>query len=668
MKIQISYTSKLLIPVILLFILPAITYGKVNPDKYRLITSGSFTTPEKSIAYYELAQYFKNSNYDSADYYQQKGYEYCINNNYKEGIAWMDLIKLGILAEKGNLDIALNRVQNVLKAFEKQKDTVGIIKTFCFNGTLLGKKGKFVESINLFISALSLSKKINNEFLEGLVYMKLAILIEQIGNLEKAASYYNILIIRPPNDSFVMSEKWTIMNNMGIISAKEGNLRAAIKNFKTVYDSTKSRKEFLESNVLSVTNLGHAYSILEKRDSAIFYLKIAENSVKAYHQPERYVQVIGLMASEIMKDKPSEAIAYVKEAIIMSDEMGYNPQLKAEMLKLLSDIYYDEGLYKESVRAMHEQEVLNKSIYNVNIAKEVNNLQAINELKESKTKVKELTLAKEYSQLQNNLGLVILVSLLILVITTFFYNSKIKKEAKKLAENYALLQNSDMIKDKLFSVIGHDLKGPIGNASMILDMYLDENVDEKEKEKILDILQNLLSSTYETLNKILVWGSSSIKGMSSTVIRFSPIEYTAANCKLIEASAFRKNITVTSQIIHCPELSADPSHFDFIIRNLLSNAVKFTNNNGSIVVSCTHSPDNGMVVFCVSDNGVGMKKEDINNLFSPSLTSHYGTNNEKGTGIGLTLCKEYIKENGGKIWVESEYGKGSSFYFSLKAA
>jgi signal transduction histidine kinase len=498
--------------------------------------------------------------------------------------------------------------------------------------------------------------------------MKLAILNEQIGNLEKAASYYNILIIRPPNDSFVMSEKWTIMNNMGIISAKEGNLRAAIKNFKTVYDSTKSRKEFLESNVLSVTNLGHAYSILEKRDSAIFYLKIAENSVKAYHQPERYVQVIGLMASEIMKDKPSEAIAYVKEAIIMCDEMGYNPQLKAEMLKLLSDIYYDEGLYKESVRAMHEQEVLNKSIYNVNIAKEVNNLQAINELKESKTKVKELTLAKEYSQLQNNLGLVILVSLLILVITTFFYNSKIKKEAKKLAENYALLQNSDMIKDKLFSVIGHDLKGPIGNASMILDMYLDENVDEKEKEKILDILQNLLSSTYETLNKILVWGSSSIKGMSSTVIRFSPIEYIAANCKLIEASAFRKNITVTSQIIHCPELSADPSHFDFIIRNLLSNAVKFTNNNGSIVVSCTHSPDNGMVVFCVSDNGVGMKKEDINNLFSPSLTSHYGTNNEKGTGIGLTLCKEYIKENGGKIWVESEYGKGSSFYFSLKAA
>ena len=580
----------------------------------------------------------------------------------------MELIKLAILAEKGNLDIALNRVQSVLKAFEKQKDTIGIIKTYCFNGTLLGKKGKYVESINLFISALSLSKKINSEYFEGLAYMKLAVLNEQIGNLEKASSYYNILMLRPYNDSFVKSEKWTIMNNMGIISAKEGNLRAAIKNFKTVYDSTKSRKEFLESNVLSVTNLGHAYSILEKRDSALFYLKIAENSVKAYHQPERYVQVIGLMASEIMKDKPSEAIAYVKEAIIMCDEMGYNPQLKSDMLKLLSDIYYDEGLYKEAVRAMHEQEVLNKSIYNVNIAKEVNNLQVINELKESKATVKELTLAKENSQLQNRLSLVILVFLLILVITTFFYNSKIKKDAQKLSENYALLQNSDMIKDKLFSVIGHDLKGPIGNASMILEMYLDESIDEKEKEKILDILQNLLSSTYETLNKILAWGSSSIKGITCSMIRFSPVEFIASNCRLVEACAFKKNITVSNQIIDCPDLNADPSHFDFVLRNILNNAVKFTNPNGNIELTSTLKPDTGMVVFCVRDNGIGIHKEDINKMFSPSVISSFGTNNEKGTGIGLTLCKEYITENGGKIWVESEYGKGSSFYFSLKAA
>jgi signal transduction histidine kinase len=317
---------------------------------------------------------------------------------------------------------------------------------------------------------------------------------------------------------------------------------------------------------------------------------------------------------------------------------------------------------------MHKHVELAQSIYNTNIAKEVNNLQAIHELKESKAKVKELTLAKANIQLHNNLAMVVLFALLILVITTLFFYSKIKKDAQKLSKSFVLLQNSDMVKDKLFSIIGHDLKGPIGNASMILEMYLDESVDEKEKEKILDILQNLLSSTYETLNKILAWGSSSIKGITSAMIRFSPNEYIAANCKLTEAIAFRKNISITNQIIDCPELSADPSHFDFVVRNLLSNAVKFTNNGGIINLSCTHSPDNGMVVFCVSDNGVGINKEDINKLFSPSIASRYGTNNEKGTGIGLTLCKEYIKENGGEIWVESEYGKGSSFYFSFKAA
>jgi len=665
---KISTSFKLIILLTLLFILPAITYGKINPDKYQKIISGSFTIPEKSNAYYELAQYFKNANYDSADYYKQKGYEYCIKNNYKEGIVWMELIKLVILAEKGNLETALNGVQNVLKVFEKQKDTVGIIKTYHFNGTLLGKKGKYVDATNLFISALTLSKKINSKYLEGMAYMKLAILNEQIGNLEKASSYYNILMLRPSNDSFVMSEKWTIINNMGIISAKEGNLRAAINNFKTVYDSTKSRKELLESNVLSVTNLGHAYSILEKRDSAIFYLKIAENSVKAYHQPERYVQVIGLMASEIMKDKPIEAIAYVKEAIKMCNEMGYNPHLKSDLLKLLSEIYYDQGKYKESVDAMHEHDRVHESVYDINIATEVNNLQAIHELKESKAKVKELTLAKENIQLQNKLALVIVGALIILVIVGLVYYTKMKRYNKQLSENYVLLQNSDKIKNKLFSIIGHDLKGPVGNASMILEMYLDESVDEKEKEKILDILRNLLTSTYETLDKILSWGSASIKGITCSMKRFSPVAFVASNCRLIEASAFKKSITVNNNITDCPDLNADSSHFDFVLRNLLNNALKFTNQCGIIDITCTTKPNTGMVIFCISDNGIGIQKENLSKLFSPSIISRYGTNNEKGTGIGLTLCKEYITENGGEIWVESEYGKGSSFYFSLKAA
>lgn len=651
-----------------LILFPLFVFAKISKHQFLTIVQGKYTNAQKCAAYFQIAQSYKSTNIDTAEYYERKGYEFCINNKYNEGIIWMDFLKLGITAQRGNYEIALKQLPKIFKVFEQRKDTIGLILAHNFNGTLLGKKGNFTECADHFLYALELSRKIKNTYFEGAGYLKLAVLNELTGNNDKALLYYDILLKRPANDSFLKMEKWTIFNNIGIINAKKGNLSKAAKLFLTVYDSTISADDHNEATLLSLTNLGHVFTLANKHDSAIYYLNNALKQTKHSKNPENYLKVISVMGYVLMKTKPDEAIAYIKDALKICDTLGVNPRQKADMLDLISEIYYNTGKYKESAEAMLELQNLNESIYNINIFKEVNNFQAIYELKESNAKILELTLAKENSQLHNKLALVVLAALIILVIVGLVYYVKMKRYATQLSANYAMLQNSDNIKDKLFSIIGHDLKGPVGNAPMILDMYLDTSLPEKERAQILDMLRNLLSGIYETLDKILVWGSSSIRGIHCEMVRFSPIHNIKSICKLTESSAFRKNIAIENQIQTCPDIFADPSHFDFVFRNLLNNAIKFTNPAGNIVITCNHKPDIGMVEFCVADNGIGIQTEEIDKLFSPAVISKYGTNNEKGTGIGLTLCKDYINENGGKIWATSEFGKGSSFYFSLRAA
>lgn len=653
---------------LLVVFLPVLVFAKISKEKFLTVIQGDYSNAQKCAAYYQISHSYKSVNIDSAEFYERTGYEFCIRNNYKDGIVWMDFLKLGIAAQRGNNDIAIKELPKIFKLFAQQKDTVGLILAHNFNGTLLGKRGKYVEGADHFITSLDLSKKINNSYLQGYGYLKLAVVNELTGNRDKALSYYDMLLARPANDSFLRAEKWTIINNLGVINAKRGNYNKAIKLFLTVYDSTISTEEHNEATLLSLTNLGHVFSSVKKQDSAIYYLKNALLHAKYNKNPENYLQVIAVLGYVLMKTEPDEAISYIKDALKICDTLGTDPRQKADMLDLISEIYYNTGRHEEAIAVMKELQNLNESIYKSNIYKEIYNFQSVHDLKESNAKIIELTLAKENILLQNKLALVIVGALIILAIVGLVYYTKMKRYNKQLSENYVLLQNSDKIKDKLFSIIGHDLKGPVGNSSMMLEMYLDTSLPEKERIQILDILRNLLTSTYETLDKILSWGSASIKGITCSMKRFSPVAFVASNCRLIEACAFKKSITVNNKITECPDLNADPSHFDFVLRNLLNNALKFTNQCGIIDITCTTKPDTGMVIFCISDNGIGIQKENLSKLFSPSIISRYGTNNEKGTGIGLTLCKEYITENGGEIWVESEYGKGSSFYFSLKAA
>jgi signal transduction histidine kinase len=255
--------------------------------------------------------------------------------------------------------------------------------------------------------------------------------------------------------------------------------------------------------------------------------------------------------------------------------------------------------------------------------------------------------------------------LLILLVVIYFYRKTIHLN-KIMLLHQSHLEELNSMKDKLLSVIGHDLRGPIARIPAIIDIYEDPNTTPDEKQFILENLKEQTKASLETFDKLLYWGQTLVKGISLHQIEMKPKGYIKEGIDLRKIKATEKNITITD---HTPAdllVFSDPSLFDFIIRNLLANALKYTFQNGTIDIYSDTSLLKGFTVFSVKDSGIGIDKENITKLFY-SLKSQKGTDNEKGHGIGLMLCKEFAVQNGGDIWVESEKGKGATFYFSVKS-
>ena len=234
-----------------------------------------------------------------------------------------------------------------------------------------------------------------------------------------------------------------------------------------------------------------------------------------------------------------------------------------------------------------------------------------------------------------------------------------------LKNSEAELRNINILKDKLFSIIAHDLRGPVGNLTLGLKMLaeLKEN-DELQKEELLDELQKAAKTSYDLLENLLNWSR-----IQSGTIALNP-ENLILNHLVEESSehlmpiAVRKGITVKTVAREVFGVWADKNSVSLVIRNLLSNAIKFTPTGGEITV--TLEDKGNFVETAITDTGTGIEQEVLNVLFDP-FENHirYGTNGEKGSGLGLVLCQEFTENNGGKIYAESEPGKGSRFAFTL---
>ena len=220
--------------------------------------------------------------------------------------------------------------------------------------------------------------------------------------------------------------------------------------------------------------------------------------------------------------------------------------------------------------------------------------------------------------------------------------------------------------DRFISILGHDLKSPLSSMVDFLDILSKrvKNYDINTVEKQLHMLHDSSKRIYSLLEDILVWAranSGKISFEPQKIIFLSIYNETIGNLKL---SLVEKVISVNSQITDELIVYADIYMLKTVMRNLLSNAIKFTNKGGHIDVVAEQTYSSILITVC--DNGIGISADSISKLFDfKQIYTTRGTANEKGTGLGLVLCKEFIEKHGGKIWVESKPGLGSNFKFTL---
>ncbi|MCP5494450.1 MAG: hybrid sensor histidine kinase/response regulator [Leptospiraceae bacterium] len=231
------------------------------------------------------------------------------------------------------------------------------------------------------------------------------------------------------------------------------------------------------------------------------------------------------------------------------------------------------------------------------------------------------------------------------------------------------IQNEELaialkIKNKFFSIIAHDLKSPFNALLNLSELLYGDIMKQEVKQELIKEVHDTSKQAYNLLKNLLEWSGSQLGSNEPELQTFNLKEVVDRNLQLAELNAKGKNIQMSSDVSESLNVRADKNMLDTIIRNLLSNSIKFTYPNGKIDINARQ--DNDFIQICVSDTGVGMEKEDIPRLFRIDIKhSTLGTSKEKGTGLGLMLCKEFIEKHGGSIVVESEVGKGSKFFISL---
>ncbi len=226
-------------------------------------------------------------------------------------------------------------------------------------------------------------------------------------------------------------------------------------------------------------------------------------------------------------------------------------------------------------------------------------------------------------------------------------------------------------RDKLYSVIAHDLRSPLGTIKMVLNMLVMSLPPETIGEDLYEMLKNTNKSTEELfslLDNLLKWTKSQVGRLNVVSQDYDLTDSISGVLEIFNLVAGEKNIKLVFNVKDKIEVYSDIDMVKTIVRNLLSNAIKFSYPDSDIVVDVKKVDK--MAVVSVKDSGKGMSEDDHKKLFnSDTHFSKYGTNNEEGSGLGLLLCKDFAEKNGGRLWLESKEGEGSTFYFTtpLKA-
>lgn len=238
----------------------------------------------------------------------------------------------------------------------------------------------------------------------------------------------------------------------------------------------------------------------------------------------------------------------------------------------------------------------------------------------------------------------------------FFYalNSRYQKELMEL----------NFTKNKIISIISHDLRSPLNSLKGILTLLNSRTISQDEFYQLSADLEKNIENLSYMLDNLLHWAFTQMKGFTANPTRFPFYQLVEEQTNLFAETARQKNIQLQNKVPEQVMVYADVNHIRLILRNLINNAIKFTTEGGSVTIQATSRQH--YIIISVTDTGIGIGEDYLKRMLrSSEQASGTGTRGERGTGLGLLLCKEMLAYNSGEFWITSKPGEGSTFYFSL---
>jgi len=628
--------------------------NKLPADLLRQLSEGK-SDSSILIIYTKLAEYHSPTDYDSSLFYAGKAIQ--VARTLKDGKAEYGLLNRMARIHHAHGDLVLSKkiAEKALQGFDKLKDQSGIASSYLTLGTIEGKGGRFPEATAYILRALRIYEEIHHD--KGIFdsYIKLGLINEQSDNLDQSLAYYNkaqTLIAKSSSKKSSVS----LQNNIGVVYARKGNMKEALKNFLIGLQQADSL-EHADLYISSLTNAGNAYHLLGYPDTAYTYHKKSLVKARKFRLPEKEAQALTNIAALYVEKKDyGKAIELLDRSLSIADSIGHT-FLVSEIYEAYIEIYQAQGSYKDAFLVLQKLRALNDSLFSKDKKRAAEIMQAEYYQEKSEAQIKTLETLSGKATLQRNVGIAIAVLVILMLLMVYFSLHNVQKFNKRL-------KVSNQIKDKLFSIIGHDLRGPMGSVVQMLTLMENDVLKPNELKEIAHILKKHTEASLSTLDSLLEWGRTQIQGVSVREQAFEVAPAVDLVRDFFFAACTVKDLRIDSDIPADLKISADVDHFNFVLRNLLSNAIKFSYPNSAIEISVTQR--DGFVCFSVRDYGKGMEVSDAEQLFETFSLKAEGTSGERGTGIGLMLCKEFVSANGGRIWVNAKPGKGAEFCFTVR--
>ncbi|WP_276373010.1 tetratricopeptide repeat-containing sensor histidine kinase [Chryseolinea sp. H1M3-3] len=538
--------------------------------------------------------------------------------------------------------------------------------------------GEYDESYYYFTQGYKFAKAVRDSFM-------MAITIHNVGRVFKELEQYNRAL-----DHFQISQKMSSqikdlegepysLNEIGDVLLRQGNYDSALI---TLFASLKQSRQFELIGLLPKTMSSIAKTYMQKGDFDTS-LKYYDTTYTLYSKNK---DNFGLAEVELGRGVVYQRQQRYDDALqSITKSLNHAQKLNARILEIqcfnqLSSLWEMKGDYKKSLEYFKRYKELEDTLFSQDMQAKLLRDQIRFETESKDSQIKAL--AEQQTTTEGALKrqefvrnvLIVIMALSVLMLISVYRSGQRRRQINTLLLRHQQetekrseeLERLNQVKDKFFSIISHDLRSPINALSGLLDLLDKGAVSSEELPKHIRELKNRFNHTRALLNNLLDWTLLQMDKLNLQKGKIDLKKLVDENIQLLGETP-GKEIKLINDVAPNTIGFADSNTINLVIRNLITNAIKFTNDKGEVRIAA--KPQGNEWLVSVKDNGIGMTTEVLRILFdktSPYTTR--GTANEKGTGLGLILCKEFVEKNGGKIWVESAEDYGSTFYFTLPKA